>query len=74
MTGLQSALNAKAAQTSLDTTNANVTANASAISVLESGKADKATTLAGYGITDAYTKTETYTQTEVNALLEWGSF
>lgn len=74
VTGLQSALNAKAAQTSLDTTNANVTANASAISDLESGKADKATTLAGYGITDAYTKTETYTQTEVNALLEWGSF
>ena len=74
VTGLQSALDAKAAQTSLDTTNANVTANASAISALESGKADKATTLAGYGITDAYTKTETYTQTEVNALLEWGSF
>lgn len=74
VTGLQSALDAKAAQTSLDTTNANVTTNASAISALESGKADKATTLAGYGITDAYTKTETYTQTEVNALLEWGSF
>ena len=74
VTGLQSALDTKAAQTSLDTTNANVTANASAISALESGKADKATTLAGYGITDAYTKTETYTQTEVNALLEWGSF
>lgn len=74
VTGLQPALDAKAAQTSLDTTNANVAANASAISALESGKADKATTLAGYGITDAYTKTETYTQTEVNALLEWGSF
>ena len=74
VTGLQSALDAKAAQTSLETTNANVAANASAISALESGKADKATTLAGYGITDAYTKTETYTQTEVNALLEWGSF
>ena len=28
---------------------------------LESGKADKATTLAGYGITDAYTKTESDT-------------
>ena len=74
VTGLQYTLDAKAAQTSLDTTNANVAANASAISALESGKADKATTLAGYGITDAYTKTETYTQTEVNALLEWGSF
>lgn len=31
-------------------------------------KADKATTLSGYGITDAYTKTE------VEALLTWGSF
>lgn len=32
------------------------------------GKADKAATLAGYGITDAYT------QAQVNALLEWGEF
>ncbi len=32
---------------------------AARISAVESGKADKATTLAGYGITDAYTKTET---------------
>ena len=38
------------------------------------GKADKATTLAGYGITDAYTKTETYTQAEVQELLTWGEF
>lgn len=74
VTGLQSALNAKAAQTSLDTTNANVTANANAITTLQNGKADKATTLAGYGITNAYTKTETYTQAEVDALLTWGSF
>lgn len=41
-------------------------------SKLEAGdianKADKATTLAGYGITDAYT------QAQVNALLEWGEF
>lgn len=29
-------------------------------------KADKATTLAGYGITNAYTKDEVYTKTEVN--------
>ena len=29
-------------------------------------KADSATTLAGYGITDAYTKTDVYTKTEVN--------
>lgn len=40
------------------------------------GKADKATTLAGYGITDAYTKAETvaktdvYTKTEVDRLLD----
>lgn len=74
VTGLQAALDAKAAQTSLDATNANVTANGEAITALQSGKADKATTLAGYGITDAYTKTETYTQDEVNALLTWGSF
>ncbi|MCM1260504.1 MAG: hypothetical protein NC222_06075 [Staphylococcus sp.] len=29
------------------------------------GKANKATTLAGYGITDAYTKTETYSKNDV---------
>jgi hypothetical protein len=40
------------------------------------GKADKATTLAGYGITDAYTKAETvaktdvYTKTEIDKLLD----
>lgn len=33
------------------------------------GKADKATTLAGYGITDAYTKREVYTKGEVAAKL-----
>lgn len=37
---------------------ADVAANAGAIADLESSKADSATTLAGYGITDAYTKTE----------------
>ena len=37
---------------------ADLTALAGRVSALESGKADKATTLAGYGITDAYTKTE----------------
>lgn len=42
--------------------------NADAITALQTGKADKATTLAGYGITDAYT------QAEVNALLTWGEF
>lgn len=39
-------------------------------SALNSGKADKATTLAGYGIADAYTKSETYTKTEVNGLVD----
>lgn len=34
----------------------NIKKNFDAIGVLESNKADKATTLAGYGITDAYTK------------------
>ena len=33
-------------------------------------KADKATTLEGYGITDAYTKGETYTRTEISGLIE----
>ena len=51
-----------------------VNANSDAIKALQSGKADKATTLAGYGITDAYTKTETYTQSDVNALLSWTDF
>lgn len=35
-----------------------IATNTSDISNLQSGKADKATTLAGYGITNAYTKTE----------------
>ena len=54
--------------------NGAVKTNADAITALQSGKADKATTLVGYGITDAYTKAETYTKTEVDALLTWGSF
>lgn len=37
---------------------ADLTALAGRVSALESGKADKATTLAGYGISDAYTKTQ----------------
>ena len=47
--------------------------NATDIAALKTGKADKATTLAGYGITDAYTKTQTYTQAEVNTKLTDGS-
>ena len=36
--------------------------NAADIAALKTGKADKATTLSGYGITDAYTKTEVNTK------------
>ena len=39
--------------------NGQVTINKNDITTLKSGKADKATSLAGYGITDAYTKTQT---------------
>ena len=54
--------------------NGAVKTNTDNITALQNGKADKATTLAGYGITDAYTKTETYTQAEVQELLTWGEF
>lgn len=48
------------AQTKVDElASGQVATNASAISSLQSGKADKATTLDGYGITDAYTKAQT---------------
>lgn len=67
-TATQTALDGKQAsltQTQLDAVNSGanttnigqITTNANDISALQSGKADKATTLAGYGITDAYTKT-----------------
>ena len=46
----------KADQTALDETNANLAKKANQVDL--DGKADKATTLEGYGITDAYTKTE----------------
>lgn len=39
--------------------NGQVKTNTDNITALQSGKADKSTTLVGYGITDAYTKTET---------------
>lgn len=66
--------NAKAIADEATTARAAEKANADAITALQNGKADKATTLAGYGITDAYMKTETYTQSEVNALLSWTDF
>lgn len=39
--------------------NAKITSNTESITALQSSKADKSTTLAGYGITNAYTKGET---------------
>lgn len=39
--------------------NGQVKTNTDNITALQSGKADKSTTLSGYGITDAYTKTQT---------------
>lgn len=52
-------------------TNADAAAAAknAAENVDTSGKADKATTISGYGITDAYTKTEVYSKTEVNEMI-----
>lgn len=73
-TALETAIGKKADQTVLDTVSGKVDANETAITSLQDGKADKATTLAGYGITDAYKKTETYTQTEVDAKLTWADF
>lgn len=48
------------AQTKVDElANGQVKTNKDDIATLKSGKADKATTLSGYGISDAYTKTQT---------------
>ena len=48
------------AQTKMDElANGQVKTNTDNIIALQSSKADKSTTIAGYGITDAYTKTET---------------
>ena len=50
---------------------ANEASRATAVeNALSSNKADKATTIAGYGITDAYTKSQTYTKTEVNGMVD----
>ena len=56
------AIGTKATQADMTALSGKVEANTSAIAAANaaiSGKADKSTTLAGYGITDAYTKTET---------------
>ncbi len=51
-------LDAKATVTDLNALTTRVTTAEGDIDALEGGKADKATTLAGYGITDAYTQTQ----------------
>lgn len=56
------AIGTKATQADMTALSGKVEANTSAIAAANAaiaGKADKSTTLAGYGITDAYTKTET---------------
>ena len=50
--------NADDLATILSGINADIAKNAESIATLDNGKADKATTLAGYGITDAYTKSD----------------
>lgn len=72
--GLQAALDAKATGAALTEEINRATAAEQANTIAIGGKADKATTLAGYGITDAYKKTETYTQAEVDAKLTWVDF
>lgn len=72
--GLQAALDAKATGVALTEEINRATAAEQANTTAIGGKADKATTLAGYGITDAYKKTETYTQAEVDAKLTWVDF
>lgn len=54
VTGLQDALNGKA-----NTVHTHTTAQVDGLDAALTGKADKATTLEGYGITDAYTKGQT---------------
>lgn len=53
-----------------DKIQAEVSRSEGAEEALDAAKANKATTLEGYGITDAYTKSETYTKTEVNGLVD----
>lgn len=54
VTGLQGALDGKA-----NATHTHTTAQVDGLDTVLAGKADKATTLSGYGITDAYTTTQT---------------
>lgn len=81
--GVQSLDESKADRTEHDELESRVELVESSVSSIEASKADRASTLAGYGITDAYTKSETdalmdakadrsatYTQTETDALLD----
>lgn len=55
--------------TKADTEHVHETADITGLDAALAGKADKADTLAGYGITDAYTKTETYAKGEVDSAI-----
>ena len=81
--GVQSLDESKADRTEHDELESRVELVESSVSSIEASKADRASTLAGYGITDAYTKDETdvildekanvattYTKTENNSLLD----
>ena len=57
VTGLQTALDGKA-----NVSHTHTTAQVDGLDTALAGKADKATTLEGYGITDAYTQTQTDTK------------
>lgn len=70
-TEVEEALSRKADQTVVETELAKKVDNTTYEQLVEivNGKADKATTLEGYGITDAYTKGETYTREEISDLI-----
>lgn len=57
-TAVDNFLSGKASVADLESLSGVVDDNSSSISSIESAKADKSTTLSGYGITDAYTKAE----------------
>lgn len=70
---LDAAIGTKADASALEALGKRVTADENNIATLFSTKADKATTLAGYGIKDAYTKTETDNLLKKYLLLEAAS-
>lgn len=70
---LDAAIGTKADASALEALGQRVTTDENNIATLFSTKADKATTLAGYGIKDAYTKTETDNLLKKYLLLEAAS-